>query len=52
MKYIMLCVLFGFRMDGQRVVKLLEPPSSCKPGDSVEVEGFEHSTNGGKLFIV
>eukprot|EP00112_Aurelia_sp_Birch-Aquarium-sp1_P026742 Seg97.5 transcript_id=Seg97.5/GoldUCD/mRNA.D3Y31 product="Tyrosine-tRNA ligase cytoplasmic" protein_id=Seg97.5/GoldUCD/D3Y31 len=33
-------------MDGQRVVKLLEPPSSCKPGDSVEVEGFEHSTNG------
>ena len=43
-------VLLHCRMDGQRIVKLLEPPSSCKPGDQVEVEGFEHSTSGGKVF--
>ena len=34
-------------MDGIRVVAPLGPPMSCKPGDRVEFEGYEHGQHGG-----
>eukprot|EP00794_Sanderia_malayensis_P003940 gene3940-4485_t len=34
-------------MDGTRLVIPLEIPESCKPGDRLEFEGFEHSVHGG-----
>eukprot|EP00795_Rhopilema_esculentum_P017521 gene17521-9144_t len=33
-------------MTGKRIVKPLEPPASSKPGDRVEVEGYQHEMHG------
>lgn len=36
-----------FSSDGKRQVTPLCPPTDCKPGDRVVIQGYEHETAGG-----